>query len=188
MTIMCLWALGSDAVGVKQGSVKTLVDSCGFFPQVSADGQWLLYSPTEGTSLMLKNLVTGGVTTVATTGYPGFDAIIGGDGKVYYVTQQRKKNGLLYRTAHCYDPLWVPTAIPEAMNSIWLTRAARHVCFNPFKRVTVTCGLHCLPMAQRYCLRRPQRGCLFATLMARSLPTWESFLCRIGMMTTISLP
>ena len=105
MTIMCLWALGSDAVGVKQGSVKTLVDSCGFFPQVSADGQWLLYSPTEGTSLMLKNLVTGGVTTVATTGYPGFDAIIGGDGKVYYVTQQRKKNGLLYRTAHCYDPL-----------------------------------------------------------------------------------
>ena len=104
MTILCLWALGSSAVGVKQGSVKTLVDSCGFFPQVSADGQWLLYSPTEGTSLMLKNLVTGSVTTVATTGYPGFDAIIGSDGKVYYVTQQRKKNGLLYRTGHCYDP------------------------------------------------------------------------------------
>ena len=104
MALVCLWALGSGAVGVKQGSAQTLVDSCGFFPQISPDGQWLLYSPTEGTSLMLKNLTTGAVQTVANEGYPGFDAILGQDGKVYYVTQQRKKNGLLYRTGHCYDP------------------------------------------------------------------------------------
>ena len=104
MAIICLWVVDAGAVTVKSGSVKTLVDSCGFFPQISADGQWLLYSPTEGTSLMLKNLATGAVTTIASVGYPGFDAIIGGDGKVYYVTQQRKKNGLLYRTGHCYDP------------------------------------------------------------------------------------
>ncbi len=104
MALVCLWALGSGAVGVKQGSAQTLVDSCGFFPQISPDGQWLLYSPTEGTSLMLKNLMTGTVQTVANEGYPGFDAILGQDGKVYYVTQQRKKNGLLYRTGHCYDP------------------------------------------------------------------------------------
>ena len=103
LALVCLWALGSGAVGVKQGSARTLVDSCGFFPQISADGQWLLYSPTEGTSLMLKNLATGDVKTVASTGYPGFDAILGQDGKVYYVTQQRKKNGLVYRTGHCYD-------------------------------------------------------------------------------------
>ena len=104
VTILALWALGAAAAGVNQGSVKTLVDSCGFFPQLSADGQWLLYSPTDATSLMLKNLSTGQVTTVAEKNYPGFDAIIGGDGKVYYVTQQRKKSGLVYRTAHCYDP------------------------------------------------------------------------------------
>ncbi len=104
MALVCLWALGSGAVGVKQGSAQTLVDSCGFFPQISPDGQWLLYSPTEGTSLMLKNLTTGAVQTVANEGYPGFDAILAQDGKVYYVTQQRKKNGLLYRTGHCYDP------------------------------------------------------------------------------------
>lgn len=104
LALVCLWTLGSGAVGVKQGSARTLVDSCGFFPQISADGQWLLYSPTEGTSLMLKNLATGDVKTVASTGYPGFDAILGQDGKVYYVTQQRKKNGLVYRTGHCYDP------------------------------------------------------------------------------------
>ena len=104
MTVLCLWTLGATAAGVKQGSMKTLVDSCGFFPQLSPDGQMLLYSPTEGTSLMLKNLSTGAVTTVASVGYPGFDAIWGNDGKVYYVTQQRKKNGLVYRTGHCYDP------------------------------------------------------------------------------------
>ena len=93
------------AADVKPGSMRTLVDSCGFFPQLSPDGQWVLYSPTEGTSLMLKNLTTGAVTTVASTGYPGFDAIFGHDGKVYYITQKRKGNGLVYRTGHCYDPV-----------------------------------------------------------------------------------
>ena len=101
---MCLFALSATAAGVKTGSVETLVDSCGFFPQISTDGQWLLYSPTEGTSLMLKNLSTGIEKTVSNVGYPGFDAIFGGDGKVYYITQERKKNGLVYRTGHCYDP------------------------------------------------------------------------------------
>ena len=104
LTILCLWALGAGAVGVKSGSAMTLVDSCGFFPQLSLDGQWLLYSPTDAKSLMLKNLSTGQVTTVANTGYPGFDAIFGADGKVYYITQQRKGNGLVYRTGHCYNP------------------------------------------------------------------------------------
>lgn len=104
LALVGLWALGCSAVGVKHGSARTLLDSCGFFPQISPDGQWLLYSPTEGTSLTLLNVATGAVKTVATTGYPGFDAIIGSDGKVYYVTQQRKKNGLVYRTGHCYDP------------------------------------------------------------------------------------
>ena len=104
LTIMCLWVMGAAAAGVKPGSEKTLVDSCGFFPQLSPDGQWVLYSPTDATSLMLKNLVTGAVTTVANKDYPGFDAIFGDDAKVYYVTQQRKKNGLVYRAGHCYDP------------------------------------------------------------------------------------
>ena len=102
--VMCLNVTTALAVGVKPGSVKTLVDSCGFFPQLSPDGQWLLYSPTEGSDLMLKNLATGAVTTVESKGYPGYDAIFGPDGKVYYVTQEIKKKGLVYRTGHCFDP------------------------------------------------------------------------------------
>ena len=59
LTILCLWVMGAAAAGVKPGSEKTLVDSCGFFPQLSPDGQWLLYSPTEATSLMLRAMVHG---------------------------------------------------------------------------------------------------------------------------------
>lgn len=104
MPLLCLFALFATAAGVKQGSVKTLVDSCGFFPQVSPDGQWLLFSTTDATQLVLQNLATGSRKVVSTVGYPGFDAIFGPDGKVYYVTQMRKKNNLIYRTGHCYDP------------------------------------------------------------------------------------
>ncbi len=104
LSFLWLCAVCASAAGVKHGSARTLVDSCGFFPQMSADGQWLLYSPTEGTSLQLKNLYTGQVTTVASKGYPGFDAILSDDGKVYYVTQQARKRNLLYREGHCYDP------------------------------------------------------------------------------------
>ena len=102
--LVCLWALGAGAVGVKQGSVKTLVDSCGFFPQISPDGQWLLFSTTDASHLILKNLSTGDHRVVSMTGFPGFDAIFGADGKIYYVTQERKKGNLIYRTGHCYDP------------------------------------------------------------------------------------
>ncbi len=104
LLLCCLCALTATAQVVKPGSARTLVDSCGFFPQLSPDGLWLLYSPTDATQLMLKNLATGSETVVAAKDYPGFDAIFGGDGKVYYVTQARKGNGLLYRTGHCYDP------------------------------------------------------------------------------------
>ena len=102
--VLSLWTLTAGAVGVKQGSVKTLVDSCGFFPQLSPDGQWLLFSTTDASNLILKNLSTGDHRIVSMTGYPGFDAIFGPDGKVYYITQERKKGNLLFRTGHCYDP------------------------------------------------------------------------------------
>lgn len=104
LLIMCavLCAVCAGAVEVKCSAV--LLDSCGFFPQLSPDGRLLLYSPTDASQLLLKDLATGTVTTVASKGYPGFDAVFGPDGKVYYITQQRKKHNLIYRTGHCYDP------------------------------------------------------------------------------------
>jgi len=107
--IMILCALVTvSAVAVAQSShvvgTRVLLDSCGFFPQVSADGRWLMYSPLDARQLMLKDLATGEVREVSHDGYPGFDAIFGRDGKVYYVTQQRKGHHLLHRTGRCYDP------------------------------------------------------------------------------------
>lgn len=106
MTMMALTAvvLMAAAQPVRVVSTRVLVDSCGYFPQLSADGNWLLYSTTEASVLSLKNLNTGAVTTVADQGLPGFDARFGTDGKVYYVTQQLGKGNLVYRAAHVYDP------------------------------------------------------------------------------------
>ena len=137
LAIMCLCAIGASAIGVRQGSERSLVDSCGFFPQLSPDGQWVLYSPTDGASLMLKNLATGAVSTVAAQGYPGFDAIFGPDGKVYYITQQRKGNKMLYRTAHCYDPATGKdkVVLKGQHGSMQLLRAARGVVVNGERQV-----------------------------------------------------
>lgn len=135
--LLWLCAQGAMAVGVKPGSVKTLVDSCGFFPQLSPDGKWLLYSPTEATSLMLKNLSTGAVTVIANEGYPGFDGIFGADGKVYYVTQQRKKNGMVYRTGHCYDPVTGKdkVVLKAQHGRVQALRATRGVVINGEKQI-----------------------------------------------------
>ena len=105
MLLCLLCAMTATAQVVKPGSARTLVDSCGFFPQLSPDGLWLLYSPTDATQLMLKNLSTGTEKVIAAKDYPGFDAIFGGDGKVYYVTQEVREDRLVYRTGQCFDAL-----------------------------------------------------------------------------------
>ena len=149
--VMCLNVTTVIAVGVKYGSEKTLVDSCGFFPQLSTDGQWLLYSPTEGSELMLKNLMTGAVTTGSSVGFPGFDAIFGPDGMVYYVTQQRKKNGLVYRTGHCYDPAaGKDKVVLKAQHGrVQAIRAARGVVINGERQV-----YRSVPQVGAYCYTR----------------------------------
>ena len=137
LTILCLWVMGATAAGVKPGSMRTLVDSCGFFPQLSADGQWLLYSPTDATSLLLKNLETGAVRTVASKGYPGFDAIFGNDGKVYYITQERKKNGMVYRSGHCYDPATGKdkVVLKKQHGQLQVLRAAQGIVINGERKI-----------------------------------------------------
>ncbi len=137
LMILCLCAMCASATGVKQGSEKTLVDSCGFFPQLSPDGQWLLYSPTDASALMLKNLATGTVTALADKGYPGFDATFGPDGKVYYITQQRKGNKLIYRTGHSYDPVTGKgqVVLKPQHGSVQVLQAARGVVINGERQV-----------------------------------------------------
>ena len=50
IAVLCLWTMSATAVGVKTGSPKTLVDSCGFFPQLSNDGRCRDDSGQQGLS------------------------------------------------------------------------------------------------------------------------------------------
>lgn len=104
ITLTLLISFSSCSQTLSIGEQVTLVDSCGYFPQLSRDASMLLYAPTDASSLMLKNLTDGRVTTVATDGLPGFDARFAPDGRVYYITQALTAGNLVYRTARCYDP------------------------------------------------------------------------------------
>lgn len=79
-------------------------DSAAFFPQLNDSGTQLLYGTTDGAQLFLKDLTTGGTHCIDSTGHAGFNAVWGADGKVYYVTQEQRKQRLIYRTGHIYDP------------------------------------------------------------------------------------
>ncbi len=118
-------------------SVTTLVDSAAYFPQLSDDGRWLLYSNTEGTVLSLMNIETRQVTVVAREGYPGFDARFDANGNVYYITHERRASGLIYRTAHRYDPATGKSRIvlKPQHGQVLIIRAGDHIVVQAEKKV-----------------------------------------------------
>lgn len=103
ITIFSLFALGAWAQ-VTATSVQ-VTDSGGFFPQLNRQGTQLLFSPTHAKELILFDFATRQSRVVSSKGVPGFSAIFGQNGKVYYVTMERRKNNLIYRTGHEFDPV-----------------------------------------------------------------------------------
>ena len=78
------------------------VEGPAYYPVLNEVGNRLLFLAEDG-ALKFHDL-TDGVTTVVTRDYvAGNDACWGGDGKVYYVTQETGDDKLVYRTGHCYD-------------------------------------------------------------------------------------
>ena len=106
ITLTAIVALAAMGQSVYVQSTVTLVDAGGYFPQLSPDGTKLVYAPTDVVNLKILEMDSTGnrTTTIASKGYPGFDARFGPDGKVYYVTQERVRGNLIHRTGHCYDP------------------------------------------------------------------------------------
>ena len=106
ITLTAVVALAAMGQSVYVQSTVTLVDAGGYFPQLSPDGTKLVYAPTDAVNLKILEMDSTGnrTTTIASKGYPGFDARFGPDGKVYYVTQERVRGNLIHRTGHCYDP------------------------------------------------------------------------------------
>lgn len=79
------------------------VEGPAYHPVLSADGSHLLYCSGEHDGLKLYSFDDNVATWVSDETGAGIDAFWGGDGKVYYVTQERRHNNLIYRTGHCYD-------------------------------------------------------------------------------------
>ncbi len=90
---------------VEVTSLKRLLEGIegpAYYPVLNAAGDRLLYASDNG-ALKLYDF-TDDVTCVVTRDYvAGNDACFGGDGKVYYVTQEMDENHLIYRTGNSYD-------------------------------------------------------------------------------------
>lgn len=75
-----------------------------YYPVLNSAGDRLLFSTKDGV-LKFYDMVDD-VTSVVTHDYvAGRDACWGGDGKVYFVTQEMGEDHLIYRTGRCYDAL-----------------------------------------------------------------------------------
>ncbi len=104
MALIAFAAIGASAQTVTVRSTVQLVDSAAYFPQLNADGTRLLYSNTEASTLSMLDIPTGHTSVVCNEGFPGFDAQFAPNGKVYYVTQERRDGNLIYRTGHEFNP------------------------------------------------------------------------------------
>ena len=107
MLMMAAVLLPSMAQEVEVVSRQRLLDGVegpAYYPVLNQAGDRLLFLSENG-SLKFYDL-TDNVTTTVTEGYvAGNDACWGGDGKVYFVTQQVEDNRLVYRTGKSYDPM-----------------------------------------------------------------------------------
>ncbi len=107
--VVAMLTLALGIVGCAQAEPPRLIETCtavprpAYFPQLSPNGKSIAYSSVDGFKLMMRMLDTDSVITVDSIGAPGYDARFGGDGLLYYITMERKRNNLVYRTAHSFD-------------------------------------------------------------------------------------
>ena len=102
LAAMLLPAMAQEVEVTSQRRLLEGVEGAAYYPVLNATGDRLLFLTEDG-ALKCHDL-TDGVTTVVTRDYvAGNDACWGGDGKVYFVTQEVRDDHLVYRTGRCYD-------------------------------------------------------------------------------------
>ncbi|MBQ0121551.1 MAG: hypothetical protein KBT13_10615 [Bacteroidales bacterium] len=79
------------------------VEGPAFYPVLSADGSKMLYSTIQNPGLKLYDFTDDVTVRISDAAGVGQDAFFGGDGKVYYVTAERRDDNMLYRTGYSYD-------------------------------------------------------------------------------------
>ena len=102
LAAMLLPAMAQEVEITSQRRLLNGVEGPAYYPVLNAAGNRLLFLTEDG-ALKIHGL-TDGVTTVVTRDYvAGNDACFGGDGKVYYVTQEVGEDHLVYRSGQCFD-------------------------------------------------------------------------------------
>ena len=104
MAAVLLPSMAQEVEVVSRQRLLEGVEGPAYYPVLNQAGDRLLFLSENG-FLKFYDL-TDNVTTTVTEGYvAGNDACWGGDGKVYFVTQQVEENRLVYRTGKSYDPM-----------------------------------------------------------------------------------
>ena len=80
------------------------VEGPAYYPVLNQAGDRLLFSSENG-ALKLYDFADDVTATVTPDYVAGHDACFGGDGKIYFVTQQVGEDHLIYRTGQCFDAL-----------------------------------------------------------------------------------
>ena len=110
LTIMLNLALAAMLLNVSAQEVEVTslarlldgVEGSAYYPVLNSAGDRLLFS-TENGALKLYDF-NDNVTNVITRDFvAGNDACFGGDGQVYFVTQQTGEDHLIYRTGQCFN-------------------------------------------------------------------------------------
>ena len=100
--VMLLPAMAQEVEVTSRQRLLEGVEGPAFYPVLNTTGDRLLFSTQDG-ALKCYDFADD-VTAVVTRDYvAGNDACWGGDGKVYFVTQETGDNRLIYRTGRCYD-------------------------------------------------------------------------------------
>jgi len=132
LMVLCCAALTATAQEVSISDHARLLEGTqgrAYYPVLNASGDRLLFSDGNSGALKMYDF-NDNVTTTVTGGFvAGGDAVFGGDGNIYYVTQQVGADRLVYRTARSYDiSAKTSTALTEpthgAMRPMASTRSA----------------------------------------------------------------
>ena len=99
--LIAVASVGANHVYVKS---RSNLRCDGYFPQISADGKKVISATTDAKCLYIYDLETQKRELVSDVGSPGFEAIFGNDGKVYYVAMSIDKNHIIRRSGRVFDP------------------------------------------------------------------------------------
>ena len=111
LAAMSLMAQAQQVAVVEKTRLLEGVAGAAYRPVLSPDGSRLLFASGDAAALRCYDFADNVVTTISDEACAGTDAFWGGDGKVYYVTQQRDGHNLVYRTGHAYDPATATSAV-----------------------------------------------------------------------------